>query len=574
MRIDVYELYRGIAEKRPARIAIALTLIAAGVLLPMALVPFEDFRFGDEPYQAYCCKYYERGYLGMLSFWIGHLWMAAFGERYISLRVLMTLCYVSSIAIGCGYLRHRGFSIVKCSAIFFTGAIGIILNNITVYGWDAGSYPFVALTLYSTLLYLEKPSWQRAAVTGAGLAAMTLARLPLITGVPVVAALILYRRGIGKDHLRIAAIDLASAAGGFLLTFIALTTLMVGSPLGYFGAVTQENTVGGHSISYLMLIWEMCVKFAYYISATFLPGCAAVALSYYYARQKGNSLWLHIAVIAIMIYAVRCAFMNMPNARDQLFWCNFGIIVPSAFFVLVAGPLGNLRSGKPLKPGLLYLAAIAGFAMTQAAGSDRIVERIGWTLTFAFAFGASSDYFLRERRLTFYLTLFTALVVTGFYTQKLNALNKAWLPAVHPRYATVFDGIRPYDEPGIVYAPLDSVKFLKNNLENLGLRTVAIGIISPCYNFSIDEHGENSGMKFLLTGEDVRNDFHRAESREPVDAVIHLAVWEDPDVDSLMTANRFLRYSATDFPRVVVYAKDSILPTLPADPYKAWGYRK
>ena len=94
MRTDfnLYATFHRLLDTPLKQGILASAIIVSATLLPFLLVPYEDFRYCDETYQAYCCAHYERAYLGMLSFYIGNIWMKLFGETLIALRVLLTLC--------------------------------------------------------------------------------------------------------------------------------------------------------------------------------------------------------------------------------------------------------------------------------------------------------------------------------------------------------------------------------------------------------------------------------------------------------------------------------------------------
>ncbi len=270
----------------------------------------------------------------------------------------------------------------------------------------------------------------------------------------------------------------------------------------------------------------------------------------------------------------QCAFADMPNPRDLLFWCNFGIIVPGSFFALSIGPLSNIRNKKPLKPEIAFIIAIGAFALLQAAGSDRIVERIGWSLAIVFAIGANRDKFLNDKKLTFYFVGFTTFMLLTFFGLKLHALNRGWDGPAYPHYATVFKGVRPNKEELKPFAFLDSIKFLKDNAEAAGYRVSAIGPSSNCFNFSIGENGENSGLKFYVDLDDIKGDFNRANDKERVDVVISLSAWHNDDIEEFLSERGFKPYHRTDKSRITVYAKDSIFDSLPTEPFKHWGYKE
>lgn len=570
-RPNLYQSYRRIVSKRPARIALALSLIAAGMLLPMVLVPFEDFRFSDEPYQAYCCEHYERAFLGMLSFWIGNIWMKIFGQTYIALRYLMTLCYIATAAIGCIYVRKRGFSLLQTSIIFTLSSLGLVFSYLPLYGWDAGAYPFTALVLLIVLLYIDSPKRKYSFLLGAACGLMTLSRIPLVALVPIVLTIIVvadYKSGFRKKSI---AIELARFAATYLATILTMTTIMVGSPLNYLNAFIPENTVAAHSFSDYGWVVDRCVKHAYELYPWLLPGCVAILFSAYFTKSKGTPIWLSVVTIAVLYYTVKAAFYS-ANPGRALFWQNHGIVIPEAFITILFAPLyANITKSK-VRYNRLALAALIIFGLMQAFGSNSATTRVGWSLSMVFAFGVNSDAFFKARKFTFYFLVFSTITTGMLFCFKARGLILQWNATVNLNYATVFNGTKVYNNDMAIVEAIDSMKFIKSRAEASGMRTIAVGAESNCYNFPFGEVGQNSGMKFDVSSDDVVNDYIKLNADRISDLVFELCVTPDSALQATAQADGYVIYKQTHFPQITIYAKKELMGRLPEDPFREWGY--
>ncbi len=582
MRIlrDPYATFHALVDTPLKRGLLSGVLILSAVSLPFLLVPFEDFRYGDEPYQAYCCAHYERAYLGMLSFFAGNLWMKAFGQTIVSLRVLMTVCYILSAAIGCAYVRHRGFSILKTAAVFLTCTFGITLSYLPLYGWDAGAYPYTALGILSALMYLERPGWKYAAAIGLSAALMTLARLPLAAYLPLCLAVMFLRRRTDAGGMRPWMKDAAVVLVTFLLTAIALTTIMTGSPMNYLGSIKPENTVAAHSINDADWIIDRCVKLAYAAYPMLMPGCVALLLSVIFSKAKRGSAALALFAVAALYYALRGAVWNLGDLR-YFFWSNSGIIITAAFVTMFFGPLHRLT--KPVNGGcaadrrrISPMAAsviLATFALLQAFGSNSLVERIGWGLAMTFGFGVFSREFLHTPRFTFYFISFTAAVTFGFFVLKARTLSQVYGEPVRLNYATVYNGTRPFGDEYHVVESIDSIKFLSDNTEAMGMRQVVVGRAASCYNFGIGEKGINAGILFDVYTEDLYRDYRCQNAENDAEIVVCLNVDRDSVFETYLGDNGYNHYFSTYYPCLSVWVKDSAAGMLPQNPFTQWGYR-
>lgn len=572
---DLYTAFHAIFDTPLKRGALASALIACAIALPFLLVPYEDFRYCDETYQAYCCAHYGRAYLGMLSFYVGNIWMRLFGETLISLRVLMTICYIASAAIGCAYVRRRGFSTLKTSLVFFLGTFGLVISYLPLYGWDAGAYPYTALGMVSALLYLEQPRRRYAAAIGASAALMALSRIPLAVYFPVgLAAICLASRG--PERLK----DAAAAVVAFLLVALALTTAMAGSPAAYLVAFKPENTVAAHSVDDIGWIFDRCVKHAYATYTMLMPGCVALLLSCCFAKTRKVTWFLILLAIPLLYYTLRGAVWNQDSIQG-FFWSNSGIIIPTAFAVMAFGPVRGISnppgdngrmSAWPASP-ITASAILAGFALLQALGSNSPVERIGWGLSMVFGFGVFARQFLKAPVFTFYLLAFSSLTTFGFFVLKARTLSQVYGEPVELYHATAYNGTRPFGNDYYVVESVDSIKFVADNAKAAGLRQVVVGRDLNCYNFGVGETGVNAGIRFDVYTEDLYRDYADQNGDDAADIVVCLNITRDTVFEGFLLGKGYVPYQRTSYPCLAVWAKDSVASRLPADPFTAWGYR-
>ncbi len=587
MRTDfnLYATFHRLLDTPLKQGILASAIIVSATLLPFLLVPYEDFRYCDETYQAYCCAHYERAYLGMLSFYIGNIWMKLFGETLIALRVLMTLCYIASVAIGCLYLRLKGISPLKTSLVYLIGTLGVILSYLPLYGWDAGAYPFTALGIISTLLYLEKPSWKRAAAIGLSAGLMMLSRIPLVAFIPFYILIIFIKKkkadGAPRNSgwVRDAVVALAATA----LAILGLTTLMAGSPAEYLAAVRPENTVAAHSAGDIGWIMTRCVEHAYATYDMLLPGCAALLLACYFAKTERASIPLMIFSAMVVYYMLRGAVWNQDSMRG-FFWSNSGIIIPAAFITVFFGPLramaypfaartehkdGTAHAGTGIAPSLVLVF----FALLQAFGSNSPVERVGWGLAMVFGFGVFRKEFQSVSKFTFYFLSFTALTVSGFFVLKARTLSHIYGNPIELSYATSYNGTRPFGNEYYIVESVDSIKFVADNAERMGLGNIVVGRDLNGYNFGFGEKGVNAGIRFDVYTEDLYRDYLGQNKNNAADIVVCLNINRDSLFEARLATDGYLPYQNTFYPFLSIWAKDSVIGRLPADPFKEWGYR-
>lgn len=119
---------------------------------------------------------------------------------------------------------------------------------------------------------------------------------------------------------------------------------------------------------------------------------------------------------------------------------------------------------------------------------------------------------------------------------------------------------------------IDSMKFIKSRAEASGMRTIAVGIASNDYNFPFGEVGQNSGMKFDVSSDDVVNDYIKLNADRISDLVFELCVTPDSALQATAQADGYVIYKQTHFPQITIYAKKELIGRLPEDPFREWGY--
>lgn len=543
--------------------------IVLGIVLPLLLVPFEVFRFRDESYQAFCCLEWERAWPAMMTFYVGDKWMLLFGKTFIALRYLMTLCFISAVAIGCVYIRKKGFPALQTSVVFLIGTIGVVMSYLPIYSWDSGSYPTTALGLLATLLYLDRPGRNTVIFMGGAAGLMALFRIPMIAVLGIMYTCIIavnyHKEEDGKSLL-----DILLLTFCFTVVFFIGTTIMLGSPAAYFRTISEANTVGGHTLADIPEMFRFSKDLLYSQYMFMLPSVVAILLSVCFTKLNKNNWLIVTGALLLLYYVVRAMIMN--HKEWTIFWSHNGLIIPTAVVVILFSFLYNSLKNKETKPSTkLGTIVLILFVLLQGFGSDAFSERFGWGLCMVFAFGVNSETMLKCRKFTNYLLLFTAIVVVGYYASVLRRLETGWDRPLNTKYTATIDGTRNY-EPFKQFSKIDSAKFLLDNARKAGFGTGIIGNECCSYTFILEETSPNSSMRYIPSVKEIIGDIERLRQTGNAD----LLFWMDQEKDSLVATTLcdadykcYIRIG--DY--IEIYAPEATIAKLPADPFAAWGYR-
>lgn len=85
---------------------------------------------GDESFQALCVADYQNSPIGMLAFYIGHLWQRLTGATVISLRCLASLEMLIAVGLGSFYLYRRSRRAMLSAGVF---AICVTIARATAF---------------------------------------------------------------------------------------------------------------------------------------------------------------------------------------------------------------------------------------------------------------------------------------------------------------------------------------------------------------------------------------------------------------------------------------------------------
>lgn len=233
---------------KPLRLALSLLLAVAGVGAMLWLMR-HGINYQDEPYQMLNAAEYLHSPMAPLSAWLGHAWSSLFGFTLLNFRILAVICAILSVAVPSAFLYRRTRMSNLSIAVFGAGTLWLALvpAKSYLYGWDSLSTLLLVVVMLLCVSYLQRPSAKLATLLGIAVALATLARIPNVAAIPVVAAAILLGRGSAKNKaLRLAAFLAVFAAVG-----LACLTAIYCSPSAYFASF-GENVISGHSFPYLV----------------------------------------------------------------------------------------------------------------------------------------------------------------------------------------------------------------------------------------------------------------------------------------------------------------------------------
>lgn len=485
----------------------AILFIVVGAVLPYVGINRQSI-IGDVCYQALCVRDYGNAPLAMLSFYVGHVWTLLFGDGLLSLRVLMVLCYQLSAAMGCLYLYNLTRRPVLSSFMFMTMAVGSQLCTMTLYGWDAGSYPFATLAMLSLLRYYRRPSLPNSVLVGIAVAVAVMSRITLLC--LLLLALIVVIAAHRKSVKRIISAS-AAGLGAFLVTSALLAILMCGSLQGYIQSWQPDNIISGH-LDIGGYLWRLKAQFGviftgYGIFMTAAASALAVrVMRFRYAPWAivGGMITLTVAIAVYRVIVI-----------DEGYDVVFGFMQPFLIMFLLLPVIYNQVYGRELDYSRGSLLIVAAVSLCMIPGSDCILERLLTIPTVPVACALTIGAFTPTvRRITGYMGV--AAVVVFIYGYSRNVKRFDTDVSAYPR----LEGL--YDYPS-AKVRLDEIVPVLGSLETTGRRPVFYGYNKQIYNY-------------LFADTCVRriNDFHFADRD---DEIRRLSEYIDGFTDIIVTQN-------------------------------------
>lgn len=369
-------------KRQPGSIVSAILILAflfLGLIAPYLFQNFGAITPYDESYQSLCVRHWSQCPLAMLSFFQAHLWQHIFGPGVLALRWLnvfvLQLTAVVCLCYGMRCYRKSSTTPLTCPRLILWASFwlalcmtGARMNNEPSYTWDSGALPYVALLLITTLSYEVNPRGWKAALAGAFAALLTLAHVPYVVFLPALFILIIWRQW---RQWPTAATDIAAALAAFAITFVAVTTLMCGSPAAYIATFTPENIISGHDslTDFFFPLKQGLPRMMYYM----MPLSACFVLAWLFHRLRTKSLW------AYLLLALLGAALAVKIMKYYLYPDFFGLLsdfaMPPFWIMLIYIWAYNQTHNNPLNPPTAILWTIALAALLLGFGSDHWFQR-------------------------------------------------------------------------------------------------------------------------------------------------------------------------------------------------------
>ncbi len=341
-------------------------MIILGIVLPY--IGLGNYLLGrDEAYQALCVMNYRECPLAMLTFYIGNLWTRLFGNEILSLRCLMALCYQFSIAVSCCYLYWRKRNLLLASVMFLMMNLGFRYVNLTLYGWDSGAYPFMAIFAVSLLVYLNKPSLRNICLVGVATGTMVMSRIPTLASLPFILVVIIFMCGNDKRAIWI------HGVGGlvsFGITTLLLIVIMTSGDINvYIQAWNPDNIINGHfEKEFIVWRWKDTARS---VITAFYPMICCFACACYMMRVQ------RFYRLNYVLCGIVCAVLSFYLLKTYRLHSGYACgIYESLFLIIILFPwLYKMTHREVDYVPLFPLLAIVGCSLLAGVGSDGFLER-------------------------------------------------------------------------------------------------------------------------------------------------------------------------------------------------------
>lgn len=426
--------------------------------------------WADEVFQTLCVRRYLDQPVGLLSFYIGHLWTEIFGFSVLNLRLLVSIETTLSLGIAAYYLFRLTRNRLLTGICFLLGCLMMKATSFPLYNWDTGTYLFDSISICLLISVIRNPSLAKYMLLGLTIGLITLGRLPSGIFLPLsMAVIILARRYRNEKRGTLRA--LLTVFAGWLLTILILTWLICGSPLGYINLFFENDVVTGHSpVKDNMRLFYRFLGILQRITTIWTPGIGCMLLAVIFPRIKKNSSLF----IILLLWLGLCALLADALTRKELFFTSLlGGDAPIGLGLLITYPVYLLFSrDKENRILILELWAIFFLYFSMAFGSDAYMERMtaGFSIPLIIALLWLSDIRKIRRYLRYFLFMALMTFCTLFAVQTVrikrgidyNGIVYNDTPyqgiKAHPgvnEYLQKWDKAIPYlQKKGIPFAPL------------------------------------------------------------------------------------------------------------------------
>lgn len=358
-----------------------LICVALGCVTMFMLI---DYRMpgGDESYQTLCVRNYLESPLGVLVYWIGHLWTQLFGFTILNLRILTSIELILAVSVSTGYLYCKTKNIRLAALTFLLSCILLRAGAFHLYNWDTGTYLFDAISLCLLLSVFSRPTYSKCFFLGISIALMTLGRVTsgIFLPVAIILVYIVQKKGDpSQGQMKDKKVNLNMIIMillGWLVSFMLMTTIIYKNPFSYFSAYSQQTVVSGHNpINDIHYLWGRLAHMMLGLPFCWFFGIGSVILSIIVIQIKKN-LYRYLLVL---LWVVFCLLMSYWESQLRLSIDFYlGVDTPVGFSLMLIIPVYALydREANFSRLCKINLWACLLAVLSYSFGSDAYTERM------------------------------------------------------------------------------------------------------------------------------------------------------------------------------------------------------
>lgn len=333
----------------------------------------------DEMFQTICVRRYNELPLGLLVFWIGHLWTDLFGFSLLNLRYLTSIEYLLTMGVTTAYLYENTRNLRLSGLVFLLGCVLLRIGAFYIYNWDSGSYLFDGIALCLVLSLISRPNLKKAFFLGLAIGLMTLGRTPSGIFLPI-ACIIAWLSTKEHDNKKMRNRIPLMILTGWFITMVLFTTIILGSPWEYILLFAEGNVISGHSpINDFNRLWSR-----FYFMLDILPyiwffGLSTILIALLLAKLNNKKIIFRCILCIWMIFCILNSYWMSKRASNNLI---DGMDTPLGLGLLLALPIYNLFTRKIKHNRFIRFKLWVCFltVLSFAFGSDAFQER--WIFAF------------------------------------------------------------------------------------------------------------------------------------------------------------------------------------------------
>lgn len=467
---------------------LCLLCVAGGVALMFSVLNYSGF-WPDEIFMTNCMRHYSEAPLGLLTFYVGHLWIEWFGYSLLNLRVLTAILSTLAVGVSSFYLYRLTRRPLLASVVFLLCCLLMKLCSFPFPNWDSFTYLFDAIAACMLVGLVARPSSPAYFILGVVSGLMTLGRLPSGILLPLAIIIVTLANRINGSAYPPARAGLL-ILGGWLLTMFLLTFLILGDPTLYPRLILDGNTVSGHNpgedgVRLIRRLAAVCNK----ATSTCAFGAGTLVLAILFPKIHSKKLRAAILSLYVLL-SLSLAYYIAQVDRQFPFILGGDAVI--GLGLLLAYPVYRLF--RPVEKNRLLdlqLWAVAAVLFTMMFGSDAYFERLITALVIPILIGLlwrlrlpSIHTFLKHDislNLTVFsiITLFALPYIVRAHTTWGNLHTQAPFAGIWSEYPTVetdnlkegigylrgrgerFAVVGNHQLAELIYGPLEGISFLE-----------------------------------------------------------------------------------------------------------------